>query len=211
MSKKCLMIFLVFFSAKSLMAQHLSIGPTAGIGHSWISTDNENTNNKSRFHPAYNVGVKLVYSILSNWGLSTDVKFSSEGGTRGVDKDNKTIARINYLRIPIQGIYFFGKYGDKVRPKISIGPSFGFVVGGKNKEYQNGNLISSVDIKPLVNSFDIGLNAAVGANIRVCKKTWLNADITYYNGFKNINTNSAVKNKNRGLGLNIGVLFPLGK
>ena len=64
MSKKCLMIFLVFFSAKSLMAQHLSIGPTAGIGHSWISTDNENTNNKSRFHPAYNVGVKLVYNRL---------------------------------------------------------------------------------------------------------------------------------------------------
>lgn len=200
----------VFLSVKSLMAQHISLGPTAGFGHGWISTDNAPANYKARFHADYNVGAKLVYSIVSNWGVSADVLFSGEGGTRGIDKNNKQIDRINYLRIPLQAIYFFGKYGDRIRPKISVGPSFGFVLGGKEKQYQNADLIREVQIKPLINSFDIGLNAAVGANIRVCKKTWLNTDISYYNGFKNISTSSVVNNKQRGVMLNIGVLFPLG-
>ena len=206
--KKWMMILVVCMSAKSLLAQHLSIGPTAGFGHGWLTTSDTENRTKTLFHPTYNVGAKLVYSIMSNWGVSADVLFSNEGGTRGIDNNTKSSLRINYIRVPLQAIYFFGKYGDKIRPKISIGPSFGFLIGATQKDYVNGTKINEESVTNQLNKVDVGLNAAVGANIRLCKSTWLNTDITYYNGFTNL---AKIGNsKQRGIGLNIGVLFPLG-
>jgi hypothetical protein len=42
----------------------------------------------------------------------------------------------------------------------------------------------------------------------VAKATWLNADIGYYHGLTDMSTGGDAKNRN--LGLNVGVLFPLG-
>ncbi|RYG39738.1 MAG: PorT family protein, partial [Chitinophagaceae bacterium] len=151
---------------------------------------------------------KLVYSFVSHWGISADVKFSSEGETLGLDKDNKTVARANYIRVPLQGIYFFGKYGNKVRPKISVGPSFGFLVGGETKQYTNGDVTATVKTKDFAESFDLGLTGAVGLNVRVAKATWLNADVAYYHGLTDVATGGDAKNRN--IGINVGVLFPLG-
>ena len=206
--KNFVILFAVCLCANSLTAQHISIGPTVGIGHSWLNS-NVTTGGKNLFFPTYNAGVKLVYSIESNWGVSADVKFSGEGGSRGVDDNNKTVDRLNFLRIPIQGIYFFGKYGDKVRPKVSFGPSFGFLVGGKETFYSNGKMVQEFPNKNNFNKLDIGLSAAVGANIRICKSTWLNTDLTYYHGLTDI-SKAASNLKQRGIGINVGLLFPLG-
>ena len=208
MMKKWMILFAVCLSATSLSAQHISVGPTVGIGHSWLN-NNVTTGGKNLFFPTYNAGIKLVYSIESNWGVSADLKFSGEGGSRGVDDNNKIVDRLNFLRIPIQGIYFFGKYGDKIRPKVSFGPSFGFLVGGKEKIYSNGKMVQEFPNKNNFNKMDIGLNAAVGANIRICKSTWLNTDLTYYHGLTDIS--KGVSNlKLRGIGINVGLLFPFG-
>src|SRR5688500_18910708 len=118
---------LVVFIAK---AQNLSIGPTAGVGHSWNNAE-VGTADKA-FHTYYNIGAKLVYSFVTRWGISGDIKFSSEGQTVKTS-GAKLSARANYIRVPLHGIYFFGKFGDRVRPKISVGPSFGFLVGGKSE------------------------------------------------------------------------------
>ena len=206
--KNFVILIAVCLSATSLSAQHISIGPTVGVGHSWLNS-NASTADKNLFFPTYNVGAKLVYSIKSNWGVSADVKFSGEGGSRGVDNNNKTVDRLNFLRIPIQGIYFFGKYGDRVRPKISVGPSFGFLVGGKEKVYSNGKMVQEFENKNNFNKLDVGLNAAVGANIRICKSTWLNTDLTYYHGLTDI-SKGASNLKQRGIGINVGLLFPFG-
>jgi len=188
-------------------AQHLSLGPTAGFGHSWLSDDA--TSRDSRFHPSYNIGGKLVYSTLTNWGFSLDAKFSGEGGTIGDNSDDKTKLNFNYIRVPVQAIYFFGKVGNAIRPKVSLGPSFGFLVGGKIKQYVNGNVVSEVKAKDVVKSFDLGINGAVGLNFRISKATWLNADLSYTHGLTNIAKGADIKQRN--LGLNVGVLFPIGK
>lgn len=204
---KRIMIVIAFISTAAVVnAQNLSLGPTAGFGHSWTSSDNGNLD--GRFHPSYNLGGKLVYSFVSHWGVSADVKFSSEGETVGVDKDNKTVFRASYIRIPLQGIYFFGDYGDQVRPKISVGPSFGFLVGGESKQFVNGNETNVVKTKDIAESFDFGLTGAIGLNVRVAKATWLNADIAYYHGLTDVVSNGDAKNRN--IGINIGVLFPIG-
>ncbi|MCG2618210.1 PorT family protein [Terrimonas sp. NA20] len=204
---KRIMIVLAFASgATAVHAQNLSLGPTAGFGHAWTSSDNGSQDGK--FHSSYNIGGKLVYSFVSHWGISADVKFSSEGETVEAVNGNKSVYRANYIRVPLQGIYFFGEYGNKVRPKISVGPSLGFLVGGEYKQYVNGNVANTVKTKDISESFDFGLTGAVGLNVRVAKSTWLNADVAYYHGLTDVvNTADA---KNRNIGLNVGILFPLG-
>ncbi|MBO9658001.1 MAG: PorT family protein [Chitinophagaceae bacterium] len=204
--KRIMIVLALASGAMSVHAQNLSLGPTVGFGHAWTSSDNGGVN--GRFHPSYNLGGKLVYSFVSHWGISADVKFSSEGETLGADNDNKTVYRANYIRVPLQGIYFFGDYGNKVRPKISAGPSLGFLVGGESSVYTNGNQTNVVKTKDYLNSFDFGLTGAVGMNIRVAKATWLNADIAYYHGLTDVVDNASAKNRN--IGVNVGILFPIG-
>ena len=187
-------------------AQNLSLGPTAGFGHGWLG--GEDVGGKAAFHPTYSLGGKLVYSFVSHWGISADLKFSSEGGTRTIE-DNDYVQRLNFIRIPVQGIYFFGEYGDAIRPKISAGPSLGFLVGGKGKIKSDGEVVSEMDSKDAFKSIDFGLQAAAGANFRVARNTWLNTDITYYHGLINIHEVSD-KVFNRGLGLNVGLTFGIG-
>jgi len=206
--KKLLVIGALVFAASSVHAQNLSFGPTASFGHSWSSIDAPDGVDKM-FHPSYSVGGKLVYSFVSNWGVSADVKFSSEGFTVGTDGDNKIVARANYIRVPLQGIYFFGKYGDAVRPKVSLGPSFGFLVGGQTRSFDEGDEVAKVDSKDNMESFDFGVTAAAGVNFRIAPTVWLNTDIGYYHGFLDaFNTN--VDAKNRNLALNVGVTFGIG-
>jgi outer membrane protein W len=205
--KKCFLGLAIILFATAASAQNLSFGPTAGFGHSWTSLDKGSAD--GRFHPSYNFGGKIVYSFVPHWGVSADVKFSSEGQSIGPDNDNKVSARANYIRVPLQGIYFFGDYGQKVRPKISVGPSFGFLVGGQTRTYVNGNKVDEFDTKDVAESFDFGLTGAVGANFRIAEATWLNADIAYYHGLTDV-YKSNVDAKNRNIGINIGVLFPIG-
>jgi len=204
--KRTLIVFSVLLIGTQLHAQNLSFGITGGLGHSWTNVDAGSLD--KRFHTAYNLGGKMVYSFVTNWGISGDLKFSSEGQTIGNDKDNKSVVRANYIRIPIQGIYFFGKYGDRVRPKISIGPSFGILVGGKSRLISNGNELferkSSEDLKTV----DFGFTVAGGGNVRIAPATWLNLDLSYYHGLADI-AESTDNIKNRNLGINIGVTFPL--
>ena len=200
----------MLLSFYSVCAQTISLGPTAGFGHSTVSVKDSPLDKE--FFPAYNFGAKLVYSIVYHWGISVDVKFSGEGGKLtgnmgGLEYEHKY--RAHYIRIPFQGVYFFGKLGNPVRPKIALGPAIGFLVGGDATERVNNEQTSTLKVKDVLEGFDFGINGAFGANFRLKGDKWLNADITYYHGLTNIS--ASVENiKNRNIGLNIGILFPIG-
>jgi len=211
--KKIFSLAAVVLVAGSLNAQNLSFGPTVGFGHSLLSSSEDLSNGYERkFRSAYNAGVKLVYSFVSDWGVSADVKFSGEGGKFQSDAagSRETIYRANYIRVPVQAIYFFEQLGDRVRPKVSLGPSVGFVVGGQLKTKEDGEETNKSDIDNYIKGFDFGLNGAIGANIRMMGNKWINADITYYHGLINVSEASGGDLKNRGIGINVGILFPIG-
>ncbi len=213
--KKVFVLAAIVFVAGSLNAQHISLGPTAGFGHSWLRVEDRPDGLDNKFHSSYNFGAKFVYSIVEHWGVSADAKFSSEGGTfkglDGLDEGDLTY-RANYIRVPIQAAYFFGSLGDKVRPKVSIGPSFGFLVGGKAKADVNGGGTETIaDIKDLFESFDLGGVVNAGANFKLSGNMWLNADLGYYHGFTNANKDDDQTIKNSNLTINVGLLFPIGK
>ncbi len=184
--------------------QNVSFGPTAGFGHAWMS----NTGN-SKYKAAGNVGVALVYSSSPHWGFGADIKYSIEGsktktGTLEVE------STLNYIRVPLKVIYFFGEFGDRLRPKIAAGPSFGFLAGGNREMNNNNTQMSKTKAADIYKGFDAGIAALAGINYRLVKNTWFTADVNYYNGLTNVNKSGNVNNKNRNLGLNIGVNFGIG-
>lgn len=186
----------------SLSAQlNLSLGPSAGFGHTWMSGGA----GKSLYQPAGNFGLSAIYSTNSKIGIGADLKYSIEGGRSEIG-NAKNEARIDYLRVPIHVIYFFNDYGDQIRPKISVGPSFGFLLGGKNFE----NEVETGSIKDLVKGFDFGLQATAGLHARLVRNTWLIADVGYYHGLTDV-SEGPLTNRNRNIQINLGVAFGIGK
>ena len=121
-----------------------------------------------------------MYSHNNHVGLGVDLKYSIEGGKREFANVDVT-TRLNYLRIPVKGIYFFRDYGASFRPKISLGPSIGFLVGGK-EEYGS----TEMEAKDLYKSIDVGLLANAGFHYNLVTNTWLHFDINYYHGFSDV-------------------------
>jgi hypothetical protein len=175
-----------------------SLGPQGGFGHSCIKTANGNESN--RFQSSWDAGISAVYSPWVHWGIELDARYSVEGRKveRVVKQGDATttvtsVSQLNYFRIPLKGVYFFRTYEHDFRPKITLGPSVGFLTGQVN----------SVG----ANSMDLGLNASLGFNYRLVKAIWLTADVSYYHGFMDIYDNTSEKELNRDLRLDLGVSF----
>ena len=200
---------MTFFAASA--QSKFSLGPNAGFGATWISNFES-----SKYQPAGNVGVSLIYSALEHFGIGADLKYSIEGGKRnysvGTTAFTQTL-RADYLRIPVKAIYFFNDRGDRLRPKVAIGPSFGFRIGGKNEletmPASGTATVSKSDIKNVYKDFDLGLQGSAGINYRLVSKTWLNLGLAYTHGLINNAVNTSSNLKNRNLQLEVGVNFGL--
>ena len=203
----CFILLIISFSSK---AQNISLGPTAGFGHSWITNYGD-----SKFNPAWNVGLSFIYSSQSKFGFGADVKYSAEGikntylveGPAGGLVAATNILNANYIRVPVKLIYFFGKYGSKIRPKIYVGPDFGFFAGGESL-FKDGDV--RYKTSDFIKSFDVGGIVSAGLNFKLSSSVWLNTDIAYYNGFTDV-SKDVTKSYNRNIQLNAGLLVGLRK
>ncbi|GAB2673816.1 hypothetical protein GCM10027036_29040 [Flavihumibacter cheonanensis] len=193
----------------SIFAQdNLSLGGTAGFGHTWLS----NSTN-SRYQPAGNLGLSLTYSTETNWGFGADLKWSIEGGKTSTANFTST-TRLDYVRVPVKVMYFFGERGNAFRPKLTVGPSVGFLVGGKNEATTiAGDTKTTVETNAsdFAKSVDLGVAASAGFNYRLVERTWLNVDLNYYHGLTDVLEAASVDQKNRNIGINVGVSFGIGK
>ncbi len=186
--------------------QYLSLGPIAGVGHSWISSMDHQD-----LKPSVSLGIGLVYSKHEHWGWGADLVASHEG-FKVKDEATGTKMAINptYLRLTPKAYYFFGKYGSPIRPKVYAGPSLGVKL--KEDHYNNGDRMSAGEPAPVFNredvfnDLDLGLTAGAGLNIRLAKSTWLSMDGNYYHGLLDVTDHG---NMNRNLRFNIGVMFGL--
>ena len=189
----------------------VTIGHTASIGNSWLSNGDGFTPgyDDQQLHVSYGIGMRMLASIHPNWGISSDIKFSSEGGTFGREaSDARMVYRANYLRHALQGVYFFGERGNRVRPKLSVGPSVAIFAGGKTKLKDAGTEnMPEMKSKNIFKTWDFGLTGAAGVNIRLKESVWLSAEGAYYHGLTNANDLSSQKMHHRGLGFNIGLMM----
>lgn len=193
MIKVVLTSILLSVAYLSIKAQTLSIGPVIGVNSSSVSE----AENGERLM-GLSAGIFANYSINEKIGLNIKALFSQMGIASSVSDDK---FRLNYVQIPLSGVYFFGETGDKFRPKVFLGPYVGILLGAKNGD---------VDIKESFKSVDFGGQAGLGFNYSLKERTWLNVDLSYMAGFSNIFDTEIIEGKNNALSLNIGLSFPIG-
>lgn len=210
--KKLLVAVFALALTYGATAQTISMGPTATFGNSWLSSNGDLAPGSSdkAFHAAYGLGMRMVFSFNTHWGVSSDLGFGSEGGSfKNAVDDLKYVYRANYLRYSHQVNYFFGNLGNRVRPKLSVGPSAAIYAGGSNKIRNAGTVEagSEVSSKNLFKTWDFGLTGAAGVNVRLMNNVWLNAEGNYYHGLLDVNDVNDVTMRNRRLGFTVGLLM----
>lgn len=194
--KKYLLILGLSLSATLAFSQNSSLGPNIGINSSWLSDQEGDIRNPI----GLNIGLNYVYSNYEKWGFGTGLNFSQEGViVKRAGTDYKT--QLNYLRIPLKAYHFFGDLEDAFRPKIYVGPSFGFLLGGKAEV---GDI--KVDSKDNFEGFDVGAMIGTGFNFKFAERTWFNFDLAYTHGLINA---SKLGNEtlNRNVGVTMGVAW----
>ncbi len=191
--KKTTLFVLAFFINLLVLGQNFSVGPILGLNFSNLSGDIENNSFKAGFAG----GVFANYSITTDFGLTGQLLYSQQGANvefGGVE--NKI--RLDYLQVPLLGAYYFGK--DKFRPKVLLGPQFGFLLTAKDKD---GN-----DLDPngqIYETSDISIVAGAGFNYNLAPKIWLNADVRYNFGTSNISKVSGAELRNQHFAVMVGV------
>jgi hypothetical protein len=221
--KKIIFVCIGLLIASHSMGQRISLGPKAGVNFSTIS----NADGVSSL-TGLTAGGFFVYSIIEHFGVSLDVLYSGEGAkysetinTGGIVEKTEFTTRLNYLRVPLLANVFFGSLGDRLRPKISFGPSFGFLLGVKNEmtvtTIENGETTiastKSTD-KDGFSSFDLGAIIGAGLNYKLNDNTWLNLDGRYNigaTGIYDVEDSEEDPSKNNVASVTLGLAFAFGE
>jgi hypothetical protein len=182
----------------AVQAQQWSIGPVVGVNHSWMS-NMENDKGKLGF----NAGVILNYSNFEHLGLGLGVSYSREGVVQEVNGTDVNTT-LDYVRIPLKFSIYLNDMEDNFRPKFYIGPQVGFLVGGKTEMFSENGVTESNSVD-VFDKTDLGVVMGAGFNYRVAEATWLNLDLAYGVGLKDVAPN--LDSKNRNVSLNMGVAF----
>lgn len=185
-----------------------NIGDRAAIGHSW-TVGNRPENSDRKFHFSYELGRAGTYNFNETVGVGFGTYFNSQGGSYKVN-DAIIVARANYIKVPIFASFTFGDESNRVRPRLTVGPSVQFLVGGKTlvKDEDNNRFYGSYTTKAMNTKIDAGANASLGLNIRVCDGFYINHDINYYHGLVDQKPNNPTESPsftNRGLYLSMGM------
>ena len=202
MKKSIQFVALAMLLSQAAIAQeNISFGPLAGVSIAKFRGDLSN----QAWNPGPTLGGFINYSANSGFGVSGQVLYTQLGSGTKLGDD---VIRLNYIQVPILATYFLGKFGQKVRPKLFLGPHVNFLLNAKNQD--------GVDLNPKIGdsrpfkSIDAGLTAGVGLNVRLADKIWLNTDVRYGLGLIPL-TEATIKAYNQNFGVNVGVSFPLGK
>lgn len=202
-----LLAILALTNTHAQVRDNLSLGPIAGFGHSWVNKITDNSVS-TVFNPSFNGGARLVYSATPHIGFGIDATFRNEG-IKVKDDNYLSTNYFNYINLDPKVYYFFGQYGQAFRPKIGVGPNFGFLVGGKSKTKIGTNTIE-VKSKDYFKGFNFGLAGTIGFNYRLKSKTWLNVDAVYNNGLSDLTKDDTNNPNSRSIFLNVGVTFGIG-
>ena len=195
-------------------AQNLSMGPVAGFNHTWMTDMGPNR----VFNPGATVGGRITYSFNPNWGVGADLIGSWEGVRTKANYTTTSTsvdADLVFLRLNPRMAYYFGELGDRVRPNLFGGTTFGVLAGGETRttiasSSEGPSVTTKVKSTDNYNTFDAGLFAGVGINYRIGKATWLNTEAVYNNGLVDLTKSDNTWSASRGIAFNIGVTFPIG-
>jgi len=151
-------LLLLIFPSITWAQSNISFGGTVGGNLSTIidTADYE-------YMSGLNLGAFIIWGPVEHWGFTGGLNYSMEGAKYSyISADYSVDAKTNlsYLRIPLTVTYFLNKFDNPIRPKIFLGPGFGFLLGGKTKSdvtLHGQNTTSEVESKDYINGFDFGV------------------------------------------------------
>lgn len=195
-----LLLSLTLGLSQAFAQENVSIGPIAGVSLANLHGDIVNTDTKA----GLTIGAFYNYSSKSGFGFSGQLLYTQ----LGAQTMNKTAElNLNYIQAPLLFTFFFGRFGDRLRPKLFVGPSLNFLVSAKDK---NGNNINGDSNSRVYNVFDLGITGGAGLNYELTRKVWLNFDVRYGLGLLDVTKDPNTSVQNRNFGINVGLSFPLG-
>lgn len=184
-----------------------SIGPEVGANFSKWGRDGDDSDYKAGLV----AGGFVTYSIQDTYAFTAKVLFSQKGAAftddGGLGDDVNVKTQLNYVEIPVLARVFFNREGT-VRPNVFLGPSFGFLTGAQFKiEDEDYEDIENYDDS--YNTFDFGVAAGLGLNIRVGNEMYFIVDARYTYGVSDIAIGSGEVN-NQAVAITAGLSFGIG-
>jgi outer membrane protein W len=83
-------------------------------------------------------------------------------------------------------------------------------MNNKTTVEDNGHEVANLNTDNQMEKFDIGLQGSAGLNFKVARNAWLNTDVSYYHGLKDVSKSVLTNYRNRNLGVNVGLTFGIG-
>lgn len=159
-------------------------------------------------------GGYMVVKLSESLSFQPEVLFTQRGTKMTVDQVTDAKFKLGYFEVPMLLRISPPMTDAKSRPHLIAGPSIGFKTSCK-VQGDAGSI--SVDVKCSDPNFDIplkstefGLIAGGGADFNVGRVV-VGLDARYYLGLTKIDDSSNPDDvKNRGIGIMLGVRFPLG-
>lgn len=198
----------MFLATSYGLSAQISIGPKAGINLANVGGDGtDGFDTKSivglQFGAAAEISVNEMIAVqpeLLYFQKGTSIDFGSFGGE--VDQV------LNYLEIPVLLKLKFGQEGG---PKFfgTVGPSFGFGLNGKLKSDAGDEDIDFDDDE--IKKLDISASIGAGAEFAAGPGN-LFIDVRYLLGLSTTDDSEFDADiKNRGIGIGVGYLIPIGQ
>lgn len=200
MKKYTFLIFFISLLAGRLgTAQNLSFGPMVGLNVTTLSVK-DNTSSKAGLL----AGGFFNYSSKNWFGVGVQFLYNQMGAK--LDAPTEEI-NLNYLQVPVLFTYYFSGQNSpgSFRPKIFIGPHVNFLLNAKNKQ---GNDLNPNNL--YYKNTELGVTLGGGFNYALANHIWINVDARYGIGLTDATQAPITNITNRGLGLTVGLSFPLG-
>lgn len=200
MKKHTVLILFVFLLAGRMgTAQNLSFGPMAGLNVTTLS-GKDNISSKAGLL----AGGFFNYSSKNWFGVGVQFLYNQMGAK--LDAPTEEI-NLNYLQVPVLFTYYFSGQNapGSFRPKVFVGPHVNFLLNAKNKQ--------GSDLNPnnlYYKNTELGVTLGGGFNYALANQMWINVDARYAIGLTDATQAPITNITNRGLGLTVGLSFPLG-
>lgn len=126
----------------------------------------------------FQAGAQGVYNFNKQFGLQGELYYSLRNYTSELEAGGNTVESSvseNHLTLPVMFRYNLPFGGDKIVPKVMVGPYASYWLGGTSEDED----ISSDD----VNAFTVGATAGIGVDIMNLGPGNLSIDARYQRGF----------------------------
>ena len=164
---KILAVFALMTLPNFINAQSFEVGIQTGYGIANITSEEATSGTRGVYH----IGLVTQYNFNDNWSVVAKVHKDQ----KGYKYNDGTVGRetMNYIDIPVMAKWHFG---NKVRGYVQAGVYFGIFQSAEGElnagriHPHTGNVAQSnmtIDTSSAYNKDDFGLNAGVGAEMKI--------------------------------------------